>query len=82
MKYLLKGTTHKLILVIYTGLPGVANVWMNQMHNVVTTRSWDFMGLPYNQTNGLLAHAKMGDGIIIGVIDSGLKIIFIEFVFS
>uniref|UniRef100_A0A0E0BHH1 Peptidase S8/S53 domain-containing protein n=1 Tax=Oryza glumipatula TaxID=40148 RepID=A0A0E0BHH1_9ORYZ len=54
------------------GLPGVANVWMNQMHNVVTTRSWDFMGLPYNQTNGLLAHAKMGDGIIIGVIDSGI----------
>uniref|UniRef100_A0A0E0R6L8 Subtilisin-like protease n=1 Tax=Oryza rufipogon TaxID=4529 RepID=A0A0E0R6L8_ORYRU len=54
------------------GLPGVASVWMNQMHNVVTTRSWDFMGLPYNQTNGLLAHAKMGEGIIIGVIDSGI----------
>ncbi|KAF0896123.1 hypothetical protein E2562_019621 [Oryza meyeriana var. granulata] len=54
------------------GLPGVASVWMNQMHTVVTTRSWDFMGLPYNQKNGLLADANMGDGIIIGVIDSGI----------
>ncbi|XP_006662913.1 subtilisin-like protease SBT3.9 [Oryza brachyantha] len=54
------------------GLPGVVSVWMNQMHTMVTTRSWDFMGLPYNQKNGLLADANMGDGIIIGVIDSGI----------
>ncbi|XP_062225103.1 subtilisin-like protease SBT3.5 [Phragmites australis] len=54
------------------GLPGVVSVRINQMHNTHTTRSWDFMGLPYNQPNGLLANAKMGDDIIIGIIDSGI----------
>jgi hypothetical protein len=44
---------------------------MNQMHNTHTTRSWDFMGLPYGQPNGVLASAGMGEDIIIGVIDSG-----------
>ncbi|KAK3118682.1 hypothetical protein QOZ80_9BG0704040 [Eleusine coracana subsp. coracana] len=53
-------------------LPGVLSVRMNQLHTIHTTRSWDFMGLPYNQPNGLLSEAKMGDGVIIGVIDSGI----------
>uniref|UniRef100_A0ACD5ZXX8 Uncharacterized protein n=1 Tax=Avena sativa TaxID=4498 RepID=A0ACD5ZXX8_AVESA len=54
------------------GLPGVVSVRMNQMHSTHTTRSWDFMGLPYGQPNGVLASAGMGEGIIIGVIDSGI----------
>jgi hypothetical protein len=55
----------------YTGLPGVISVRMNQMHSTHTTRSWDFMGLPYGQPNGFLASAGMGEDIIISVIDSG-----------
>ncbi|CAM0874975.1 unnamed protein product [Alopecurus aequalis] len=54
------------------GLPGVVSVRMNQMHSTHTSRSWDFMGLPYGQPNGVLASAGMGEGIIIGVIDSGI----------
>uniref|UniRef100_K3ZMM6 Subtilisin-like protease fibronectin type-III domain-containing protein n=1 Tax=Setaria italica TaxID=4555 RepID=K3ZMM6_SETIT len=53
-------------------LPGVESIRKNEMHSVHTTRSWDFMGLPYNQPNGLLANAKMGADIIIGVLDSGI----------
>ncbi|KAM3311402.1 hypothetical protein ACQJBY_031835 [Aegilops geniculata] len=53
------------------GLPGVMTVRMNQVHSTHTTRSWDFMGLPHNQPNGILASAGMGEGVIIGVIDSG-----------
>ncbi|XP_045083333.1 uncharacterized protein [Aegilops tauschii subsp. strangulata] len=53
------------------GLPGVTSVRMNQVHSTHTTRSWDFMGLPHDQPNGILASAGMGEGVIIGVIDSG-----------
>lgn len=56
------------------GLPGVVSVTKNRVHHTRTTRSWDFVGLHYNddQPNGLLAKAaKYGDDVIVGVIDSG-----------
>ena len=38
-----------------------------------TTRSWDYLGLRYShqQPTGLLEKGKEGDGIIIGVVDTG-----------
>ena len=60
-----------LLIFTRTGLPGVVSVRMNQMHSTHTTSSWDFMGVPYGQPDGVLASAGMGEGVIIGVIDSG-----------
>ncbi|KAF0891567.1 hypothetical protein E2562_010561, partial [Oryza meyeriana var. granulata] len=54
------------------GLPDVVSVRENQIHRMHTSRSWDFLGMDYRQPNGLLAKAKYGEGIIIGVIDTGI----------
>lgn len=50
----------------------------NEMVRMHTTRSWDFLGLSMGvdikqeqQPNELLAAANHGDGMIIGVIDTG-----------
>jgi hypothetical protein len=51
-------------------------VKLNTFHKLHTTRSWDFLGLDYNQPPqqpGLLQKAKYGEDVIIGVIDSGLQ---------
>uniref|UniRef100_A0A0D3FS33 Subtilisin-like protease n=1 Tax=Oryza barthii TaxID=65489 RepID=A0A0D3FS33_9ORYZ len=53
-------------------LSDVVSVKENQIHQMHTSRSWDFLGMDYRQPNGLLAKAKYGDGTIIGVIDSGI----------
>ncbi|KAJ1269896.1 hypothetical protein BS78_06G013200 [Paspalum vaginatum] len=53
-------------------LPGVVSVTKNRVYHTHTTRSWDFVGLDYNQPNGLLAKAKNGDDTIVGVIDTGI----------
>lgn len=40
-----------------------------------TTHSWDYLGLSYSQgAPNLLSESNMGDGTIIGVIDSGLSL--------
>ncbi|XP_012470364.1 subtilisin-like protease SBT3.5 [Gossypium raimondii] len=52
--------------------PGVVQVIPNQVHKFHTTRSWDFMGLNDHSTKNLLTKSNMGEGIIIGVIDSGV----------
>ncbi|XP_008783547.3 subtilisin-like protease SBT3.3 [Phoenix dactylifera] len=53
-------------------LPEVVSVMPNRVHRIQTTRSWDYLGLHYYQPTGLLPKAKYGDGVIIGVIDSGI----------
>uniref|UniRef100_A0A0E0P4P0 Subtilisin-like protease n=1 Tax=Oryza rufipogon TaxID=4529 RepID=A0A0E0P4P0_ORYRU len=50
----------------------VISVRENQIHRLHTSRSWDFLGMDYRQPNGLLAKAKYGEDIIIGVIDTGI----------
>lgn len=53
------------------GLPGALRVTENKIYKTHTTRSWDFLGLDYKQANGLLANARYGENVIIGIIDSG-----------
>ncbi|XP_077248377.1 subtilisin-like protease SBT3.9 [Tasmannia lanceolata] len=51
-------------------LPGVIRVIPNHIHKLHTTQSWDFLGL--QSYSHLLSDSKMGEGTIIGVIDSGV----------
>ncbi|XP_072988340.1 subtilisin-like protease SBT3.9 [Typha latifolia] len=53
-------------------LPDVISIKPNRYYKAHTTRSWDFLGLSYNQPGGLLEKAKYGEGVIVGVIDSGI----------
>ncbi|VAI70591.1 unnamed protein product [Triticum turgidum subsp. durum] len=55
--------------------PEVVSVNTNIFHKTHTTRSWDFLGLDYNQPPqqpGLLKRAKYGEDVIVGVIDTGI----------
>ncbi|KAI4338045.1 hypothetical protein L6164_016399 [Bauhinia variegata] len=53
-------------------LPDVVQVIPNHLYKMQTTRSWDYLQLPLQSSNSLLHQAKMGDGVIIGVLDSGI----------
>uniref|UniRef100_A0A2N9F816 Subtilisin-like protease fibronectin type-III domain-containing protein n=1 Tax=Fagus sylvatica TaxID=28930 RepID=A0A2N9F816_FAGSY len=53
-------------------LPGVVLVIPNSLHKLQTTRSWDFLGLSSHSPNNILHNSNMGDGVIIGVFDTGL----------
>ncbi|KAK4752253.1 hypothetical protein SAY87_021051 [Trapa incisa] len=53
-------------------LPGVIQVMRNRIYRIQTTRSWDFLGLPSPPINNLLHRSVMGDGVIIGVFDTGI----------
>ncbi|CAL5058929.1 unnamed protein product [Urochloa decumbens] len=56
-------------------LPGVVSVKPNTHYKIHTTRSWDFLGLGYDQSSSssdLLKKAKFGEEIIVGVLDSGI----------
>ncbi|XP_048575213.1 subtilisin-like protease SBT3.3 [Triticum urartu] len=59
-----------------TKFPEVISVNLNTFHQVHTTRSWDFLGLDYNNSNqqqpDLLKKAKYGEDVIIGVVDTGI----------
>jgi len=53
-------------------LPGVRNVWEDEIRPLATTHSPQFLGL-FDATDGLRTVGKLdGDGIVIGVIDSGI----------
>lgn len=51
--------------------PGIVHVIPNRVHKLHTTNSWDFIGLNSHSTKNLLTEAKMGEDVIIGVIDTG-----------
>ncbi|CAN6243872.1 unnamed protein product [Urochloa humidicola] len=56
-------------------LPGVVSVKPNTHYKIHTTRSWDFLGLGYDQpssSSDLLKKAKYGEDIIVGVLDTGI----------
>ncbi|PIN05580.1 Tripeptidyl-peptidase II [Handroanthus impetiginosus] len=51
---------------------GVISVFESQMLQLHTTRSWDFMGLTLNYSEGTPLQLAHGDDIIVGVLDSGV----------
>ncbi|KAJ0971159.1 hypothetical protein J5N97_019118 [Dioscorea zingiberensis] len=53
-------------------LPEVVSIRPSQVYKIQTTRSWDYLGLNYDQTKGLLHDSHLGEDIIIGVVDSGI----------
>nr|GMD53686.1 subtilisin-like protease SBT3.5 isoform X1 [Ipomoea batatas] len=53
-------------------LPGVVKVMPNSVYKLQTTRTWDYLGLPFNSANTLLNDSNMGDDIIIAVLDTGV----------
>nr|GMD56632.1 subtilisin-like protease SBT3.5 [Ipomoea batatas] len=53
-------------------LPGVVKVMPNSVYKLQTTRTWDYLGLPFNSANTLLNDSKMGDDIIVAVLDTGV----------
>jgi len=53
-------------------LPGVVHVTRSQLHVVQTTRSWNYLGLPTQSPSNLLHKANKGEGIIIGILDTGI----------
>ncbi|KAI9173469.1 hypothetical protein LWI28_001797 [Acer negundo] len=52
--------------------PGVVRVIPNSLHRLQTTRSWDFLGLSSHSPSNVLHSSSMGDGVIIGVLDTGI----------
>ncbi|KAL5831463.1 hypothetical protein ACOSQ3_016879 [Xanthoceras sorbifolium] len=53
-------------------LPGVVRVIPNSLHRLQTTRSWDFLGLSSHSSTNVLHNSSLGDGVIIGVLDTGI----------
>ncbi|XLR19504.1 hypothetical protein S83_047416, partial [Arachis hypogaea] len=50
--------------------PGVVSVIPNQIHKLHTTRSWDFLGIHHSSSNTVSNEINLGEGTIIGVIDT------------
>ncbi|KAJ8554233.1 hypothetical protein K7X08_024911 [Anisodus acutangulus] len=56
-------------------IPDVVHVVPNHLYKLQTTRSWDYLGLStYSPPANLLHQANMGDGAIIGVLDTGFPL--------
>ncbi|KAJ9679917.1 hypothetical protein PVL29_021731 [Vitis rotundifolia] len=54
-------------------LPGVVQVMPSRLLKLKTTRSWDYLGLSSSiSSTNLLYETNNGDGIIIGLLDTGI----------
>ncbi|KAJ0971157.1 hypothetical protein J5N97_019116 [Dioscorea zingiberensis] len=53
-------------------LPEVVSIRPSRVYKLQTTRSWDYLGLNYDQTKGLLHDSHLGEDVIIGVVDTGI----------
>ncbi|KAJ8650262.1 hypothetical protein MRB53_003285 [Persea americana] len=53
-------------------LPGVVRVIPNRLHKLHTTRSWDYLSQSLNSPGNLVNDGNMGEGIIIGILDTGI----------
>ncbi|KAB2608971.1 subtilisin-like protease SBT5.4 [Pyrus ussuriensis x Pyrus communis] len=51
---------------------GVVHVRPNSFYTPHTTRSWDYLGLSSHSPTNLMHETNMGDGVIIGIIDTGI----------
>lgn len=56
---------------VYADSPEVISVKPSRTYELHTTRSWDFLGLNYMYPTELLKKSNFGDGVIIGMVDSG-----------
>lgn len=56
-------------------LPEAINITPNQKHELMTTRSWDFLGLKNEPPSELLQRTNYGEDIIIGIIGTGKSIL-------
>uniref|UniRef100_A0A0D9V6Q4 Uncharacterized protein n=1 Tax=Leersia perrieri TaxID=77586 RepID=A0A0D9V6Q4_9ORYZ len=57
---------------ILAELPEVISLTPNKLHELMTTRSWDFLGLNYEPPSKLLRRSNYGEDVIIGMIDTGI----------
>ncbi|KAH6789400.1 hypothetical protein C2S51_004406 [Perilla frutescens var. frutescens] len=57
---------------LIAGLPGVVRVIPNRLYDLHTTRSWDFLQVNDQSTDGILLKSRFGNNTIIGVLDSGI----------
>ncbi|XP_047269842.1 subtilisin-like protease SBT3.6 isoform X3 [Capsicum annuum] len=53
-------------------LPGVVRIIPNSLYKTHTSRSWNFLGLSKQDSNSLMNKTNQGDGIIIGILDTGI----------
>ncbi|XP_022844529.1 subtilisin-like protease SBT3.5 isoform X1 [Olea europaea var. sylvestris] len=53
-------------------IPGVVQVIPNHFYKVQTTRSWAYLGLSSSSPSNLLHETKLGEDVIIGVLDTGV----------
>lgn len=53
-------------------IPGIVHVIPNRVHNLHTTRSWNFLQVNSHISNGILSRSQSGSGSIIGIIDTGI----------
>ncbi|CAK9141579.1 unnamed protein product [Ilex paraguariensis] len=53
-------------------LPGVVQVIPNRLYKLQTTRSWDYLGLSSHSPSNLLHRTEMGDGVVLGLLDTGI----------
>ncbi|XP_039122246.1 subtilisin-like protease SBT3.5 [Dioscorea cayenensis subsp. rotundata] len=53
-------------------LPEVMSIRPSRTYKIQTTRSWDYLGLHYNEPKGLLHDSHQGEDIIIGMVDTGI----------
>lgn len=74
---LLISTTFKSYIPCHTEFPGVVSVIPNHIHKLHTTRSWDFIGIHHSCSRAGFNESNLGEGTIIGVIDSGSNYTFI-----
>jgi hypothetical protein len=56
-----------------TEFPEVVSVIPNGIHKLHTTRSWDFIGVHHPSSKTDFAESNLGEGTIIGVIDTGIN---------
>ncbi|KAF8405313.1 hypothetical protein HHK36_010217 [Tetracentron sinense] len=52
--------------------PGVVRVVPNRILSLHTTRSWDFLHVKPTIVDGILSKGQLGDGSIIGIMDTGI----------
>ena len=60
------------IYAYITELPEVMSIRPSRTYKIQTTRSWDYLGLHYNEPKGLLHDSHQGEDIIIGMVDTGI----------